>query len=140
MRITVFSIFPELIEAGCRPSILGSAIEKGILEVRTVDPRTYTEDRHRTVDDEQFGGGAGMVMMPGPLSVALDRVAEEEPGGRPRTAFLTPAGRPLTQEFAEELAREPSLFLVCGRYKGIDERVLEEYATDEISIGDYVLS
>jgi tRNA (guanine37-N1)-methyltransferase len=140
MRITVFTIFPELIEAACRPSILGAAIEKGILEVRTVDPRSVTEDRHRTVDDEQFGGGAGMVMMAGPLSRALDGALEQEAPVRPRMVFLTPAGRPLTQEIAGELAKEPSLFLVCGRYKGIDERVLEEYAPDEISIGDYVLS
>lgn len=141
MRITVFTIFPELIEAACRPSILGAAIESGILDVWTVDPRTYTEDRHRTVDDVPFGGGAGMVFRAEPLSRALDAAAEAEPGGkRPRTVFLTPAGRPFTQELARELSREESLFLVSGRYKGIDERVLEEYATDRISIGDYVLS
>lgn len=141
MRITVFTIFPELIEAACRPSILGAAIEKGILEVRTVDPRDFTEDRHRTVDDVPFGGGAGMVMMAGPLSRSLDAALEKEPERRrPRIVFLAPAGRPLTHELASELAREEALYLVCGRYKGIDERVLEEYATDEVSIGDYVLS
>jgi tRNA (guanine37-N1)-methyltransferase len=141
MRITVFTIFPELIEAACGPSILGAAIEKGILRVHTVDPREFTEDRHRSVDDVPFGGGAGMVMMAPPLARALDRAAEAEPDGRrPRTVFLTPAGRPFTQEVAAELAGEESLFLVCGRYKGIDERVMQEYASEEISIGDYVLS
>lgn len=141
MRITVFTIFPELIEAACRPSILGAAIESGILDVRTVDPRTHTEDRHRTVDDVPFGGGAGMVFRAEPLSRALDAAAGAEPDGkRPRTVFLTPAGRPFTQELARELSREESLFLVSGRYKGIDERVLEEYADERISIGDYVLS
>jgi len=141
MRITVFTIFPELIEAACRPSVLGSAIGKGILDVRTVDPRDFTEDRHRTVDDVPFGGGAGMVMMAGPLSRALDDALGSEPaGGKPRIVFLAPAGRPLTHGLVSGLAREESLFLVCGRYKGIDERVLEEYATDEVSIGDYVLS
>jgi tRNA (guanine37-N1)-methyltransferase len=139
MRITVFTIFPELIREACQPSVLGSAIDKGILEVRTVDPREFAEDRHRTVDDVPFGGGAGMVMAVGPLSRALDRAYAEE-GGRPRTVFLSPAGRPFDQTLAGELAREKSLFLVCGRYKGIDERVLEEYASDELSIGDYVLS
>ncbi|MGQ0722175.1 MAG: tRNA (guanosine(37)-N1)-methyltransferase TrmD [Candidatus Eiseniibacteriota bacterium] len=139
MRITVFTIFPELIREACKPSVLGSAIENGILEVRTVDPREFAGDRHRTVDDVPFGGGAGMVMMTGPLSLALDHAGAQE-GGRPRTVFLSPAGKPFDQRLAGELAREKSLFLVCGRYKGIDERVVEEYASDEISIGDYVLS
>ena len=140
MKITVFTIFPELIEAACRPSILGSAIEKGILSVRTVDPREFTRDRHRKVDDIPFGGGAGMVMMPQPLSDALDTALTEEGERKPRVVFLTPGGRPFHQETARDLSREPSVFLVCGRYKGIDERVVRRYATDEISIGDYVLS
>ncbi|HMB67728.1 MAG TPA: tRNA (guanosine(37)-N1)-methyltransferase TrmD [bacterium] len=141
MRITVFTIFPELIQAACRPSILGAAIENGLLDVATVDPRTYAEDRHRTVDDVPFGGGAGMVFRAEPLSKALDAAAAAEPEGkRSRTIFLTPAGRPFTQELAHELSREERLFLVSGRYKGIDERVLEEYADDRVSIGDYVLS
>jgi tRNA (guanine37-N1)-methyltransferase len=140
MRITVFTIFPELVEAACRPSILGAAIERGILAVTTVDPRAYTEDRHRKVDDVPFGGGAGMVMMAEPLARALDDALARETGGRPRIVFLTPAGRPFHQEVARELAGCESLFLVCGRYKGIDERVVRQYASDELSIGDYVLS
>ncbi|MBZ0267094.1 tRNA (guanosine(37)-N1)-methyltransferase TrmD [bacterium] len=146
MRVRVFTIFPELIEAACRPSILGSAIEKGILSVDTVDPREYTADRHRKVDDIPFGGGAGMVMMAQPLSDALDAaLAEEEAeagkGGRkPRVVFLTPGGKPFHQDLAREFAQEECLFLVSGRYKGIDDRVVRRYATDEISIGDYVLS
>lgn len=147
MRVRVFTIFPELIQAACRPSILGSAIEKGILSVDTVDPREYTKDRHRKVDDIPFGGGAGMVMMAQPLSDALDAAlasegaAEGVEGARkPRIVFLTPGGRPFHQDLARELAREETLFLVCGRYKGIDDRVVRRYATDEISIGDYVLS
>lgn len=139
MKITVFSIFPELVEGACAPSILGAAIENGILSVRTVDPREYTEDKHRKVDDIPFGGGAGMVMMAQPLASALDAelaVAAK----RPRIVFMTPGGQPFHQDLAREFAREESLFLVCGRYKGIDDRVIREYATDEISIGDYVLS
>lgn len=147
MRITVFTIFPELIEAACRPSILGDAIERGLLSVTAVDPRDWTEDRHRKVDDVPFGGSAGMVMMAEPLARALDaRLALEageagEAGERkPRIVFLSPAGRPFHQDVAREFATEESVFLVCGRYKGIDERVVERYATDELSIGDYVLS
>ena len=139
MKITVFTIFPELIEAACRPSILGAAIERGILSVETVDPRAFTEDRHRKVDDVPFGGGAGMVMMVEPLARALDDALARE-AKRPRVVFLSPAGRLFDQDVARELAREESLFLVCGRYKGIDERVVRQYATDELSIGDYVLS
>jgi tRNA (guanine37-N1)-methyltransferase len=140
MRITVFTIFPELIEAACRPSILGAAIERGLLTVDAVDPRAYTADRHRKVDDVPFGGGAGMVMMAEPLAAALDAAIERGGAARPRVVFLTPAGRTFHQETARELAREEALFLVCGRYKGIDDRVVRAYATDEISIGDYVLS
>ena len=141
MRITVFTIFPELIEAACRPSILGDAIERGLLSVRTVDPRDWTQDRHRKVDDVPFGGGAGMVLMAEPLALALDDATAQEAGARkPRIVFLTPAGRPFHQDVAREFASEDSLFLVCGRYKGIDDRVVAQYATDEISIGDYVVS
>jgi tRNA (guanine37-N1)-methyltransferase len=141
MRITVFTIFPELIEAACRPSLLGSAIEKGILSVATVDPREAARDRHRTVDDVPYGGGAGMLFLAEPLANALDHALEsEEPGVRPRVVFLSPAGRVLDQELAAELSRERAIYLVCGRYKGIDDRVRSLYATDEISIGDYVLS
>jgi tRNA (guanine37-N1)-methyltransferase len=140
MKITVFTIFPELIEAACRPSILGAAIERGVLEVEAVDPRAHTTDRHHKVDDVPFGGSAGMVMMAEPLAKALDAAIERVPDGKPRIVFLTPAGRPFHQETARELAAESSLFLVCGRYKGIDDRVVRAYATDEISIGDYVLS
>ncbi len=140
MKITVFTIFPELIEAACRPSILGLAIEKGLLSVETVDPREWTTDRHRKVDDIPFGGGAGMVMMPAPLSDALDASLERAEGTRPRVVFLSPAGRPFHQDVAREFAEEENLFLVCGRYKGIDDRVVRRYADDEISIGDYVLS
>ena len=141
MNVTVFTIFPELVRAACEPSILGAAIEKGILAVDTVDPREFTTDRHRKVDDIPFGGGGGMVMMAEPLALALDaRLAGEPDGRRPRVVFLSPGGTPFRQGLAEELSREESLYLVCGRYKGIDDRVRAAYATDEISIGDYVLS
>jgi tRNA (guanine37-N1)-methyltransferase len=141
MRITVFTIFPELIESTCKPSLLGSAIEKGLLEVKTVDPRTATANKHRTVDDAPYGGGAGMVFLPEPISNALEReLAHETKGVAPRIVFLTPGGQLFNQEMARQLAVEESIYLVCGRYKGIDDRVRELFATDEVSIGDYVLS
>ncbi len=142
MKIVVFTIFPELIEAVCRPSILGAAIEKGILSVDVVDIRDHTEDRHRKVDDVPYGGGAGMVMMAQPIASALDAALESRVAGegKPRIVFLSPAGRPFHQDLAREFAREETLYLVCGRYKGVDDRVRELYATDEVSIGDYVLS
>jgi tRNA (guanine37-N1)-methyltransferase len=139
MNIKVFTIFPELIRTALEPSILGSAIEKGILSVTTVDPRDYAKGRHRKVDDVPFGGGAGMVMSPEPLSEALDAALSAE-AEKPRIVFLTPGGTKFTQELAGELAAEKTLFLVCGRYKGIDDRVRACYASDEVSIGDYVLS
>jgi tRNA (guanine37-N1)-methyltransferase len=141
MRITVFTLFPELIESACKPSLLGSAIEKGLLEVSTVDPRTTTINKHRTVDDAPYGGGAGMLLLPEPISNAIEReMARERAGTLPRIVFLSPGGRLFTQDLARQFAVEESLYLVCGRYKGIDDRVRELFATDEISIGDYVLS
>ncbi|MAF26981.1 MAG: tRNA (guanosine(37)-N1)-methyltransferase TrmD [Gemmatimonadota bacterium] len=141
MRFTVFTLFPDLIREGCRPSVLGQAVDKGVLSVETVDPREFSTDRHRSVDDLPFGGGAGMVLMPGPLSEALDGALEKESADeKPRVVFLSPGGRRFDQDVARDLAEESSVFLVCGRYKGIDERVRDRYATDEISIGDYVLS
>lgn len=141
MRITVFTIFPEFVEAACAPSLLGSAIERGILSVEAVDPRGQAVDRHRTIDDVPYGGGAGMVFLPEPLTRSIDARREAEPEGvRPRILFLSPGGRPFTQELAREFSGEASLYLVCGRYKGIDERARALYDAEELSIGDYVLS
>ena len=141
MRITVFTLFPQLIESACQPSLLGSAIEKGLLEVSTVDPRTTTTNRHRTVDDEPYGGGAGMLLLAEPLANALERqLAREKSEMLPRIVFLSPGGRLFNETTAIQFAAEESLYLVCGRYKGIDDRVRALFATDEISIGDYVLS
>jgi tRNA (guanine37-N1)-methyltransferase len=141
MRITVFTIFPELIQTACKPSLLGSAIEKGILEVVTIDPREKAADRHRTMDDVPFGGGAGMVLLPEPVAQAIDEELAKEPGGAsPRMVVLSPGGRVFDQDLARELALCDSLYLVCGRYKGIDDRVRAVYGAEELSIGDYVLS
>jgi len=139
VRIDVLTIFPEFFTGPFEASLIGRARETGTLELNVHDLRRWTHDRHRTVDDVPFGGGAGMVMKPDPFFEAV----EELFGGveqRPRTIVLTPRGRPLDQALARELAQEPQLLLLCGRYEGIDERVHDAIATDEVSIGDYVLA
>ena len=139
MRIDVVSIFPEYL-APLRLSLVGKAVDSGLVTLGVHDLRNWTHDRHRTVDDTPYGGGAGMVMRPEPWGEALDALATP----RTRLVLLTPAGRTFTQTTAYELAAEEHLILACGRYEGIDARVAEEAATrmrvDELSIGDYVLN
>jgi len=138
MRIDVVTLFPELFETHLRTSLLGKAIEAGSMAVHLVNPREFTHDRHRTVDDTPYGGGAGMVMKCEPLHAAITAARAE--GGATRTIFLSPRGRVLDQALVKELAAEPGLLLVCGRYEGVDERLSTQVFTDEVSIGDYVLS
>lgn len=142
MRIDVVSIFPDYF-APLRLSLVGKAISAGILDVRVHDLRDWTHDRHRTTDDTPYGGGAGMVMKPEPWGEALDDI--EASAGAPMTVVIpTPAGRPFTQSTAHELAQREHLVFACGRYEGIDQRVLEHchdrYETFEVSLGDYVLN
>jgi tRNA (guanine37-N1)-methyltransferase len=136
MRVQVLTIFPELFDPFLRTSLVGRAIEKGLLDVRVHDLREHTEDRHRSVDDEPYGGGGGMVMMAPPWLRAVRAVAEE---GSWRV-FLSPQGRRLDDAKVRELAARGDLVLLCGRYEGIDERVRASVIDEEISIGDYVLS
>lgn len=142
LRIDIVSIFPEYL-APLRQSLLGRAIERGLLDVRVHDLRGWTDDVHRTVDDTPYGGGPGMVMLPEPWGRALDAIAPTGPA-QPRLIMPSPAGRPFTQATAHELAAEPWLLFACGRYEGIDARVAEYAASrmrvDEVSIGDYVLA
>jgi len=138
VKFTVVTILPELVEPALTAGVVGRAREAGTISVATVNPRDFTHDRHRTVDDTPYGGGPGMVMKPEPLLAAIDRAVEQ--GGPARRIFLSPAGAPLTQARVRELAQLPHLVLVCGRYEGIDERVIESAIDEEISIGDYVLS
>lgn len=143
MRIDVVSIFPDYLQP-LQLSLVGKAIEKGIVELGVHDLRQWTHDRHRTVDDTPYGGGAGMVMKPEPWGEALDALVPDDHGLRPRLLIMTPAGRPFTQALAEELAEAEQLIFACGRYEGIDARVATDAArrmqVDEISIGDYVLN
>ncbi|MFP3958818.1 MAG: tRNA (guanosine(37)-N1)-methyltransferase TrmD [Spirochaetaceae bacterium] len=136
MRIDVLTLFPTLIEAFFSESILRRAVEAGLIEYRTVDIRDFAGDRHRTCDDAPYGGGAGMVLKPEPLGAALDSVGAREL----RTVYPTPSGRPFTQAVAWELSQEEHLVFICGRYEGVDQRIIDYYVDDELTIGDYVVS
>jgi tRNA (guanine37-N1)-methyltransferase len=140
VRIDVVTIFPEYF-GPLDVSLLGKARQRGLLDVRVHDLRAAATDVHRTVDDAPFGGGPGMVMKPEPWFDVLEGVvAGGGPAPRPRIVFPTPSGRPLTQALVEEWAAQPWLLIGCGRYEGIDRRVLDEWADDEVSLGDYVLA
>ncbi len=136
MRIDVVTIFPGILEGPLGESLLGKAIAEGLLDIRVHDLRLWSADRHRTVDDEAYGGGPGMVMKPEPLFAAVESLDPD----RGRVLLLSPAGRRLDQELVRELAAEAHLTLLCGRYEGVDERVVEGLPAEEISIGDYVLA
>lgn len=136
MRVDVCTIFPGIFAGALGESLLGRAIAAGVLDVRIHDIRDFTADKHRQVDDESFGGGPGMVMKPEPIFEAVESLGPD----RGRVLMLSPAGRRLDQALVRELSRETRLVLVCGRYEGVDERVVEGLPAEEISIGDYVLS
>lgn len=142
MRIHVLTLFPEIFSGPLEASILGRAREEGLLDVRVHDIRDYTRDRHRTADDTPFGGGAGMVMKPEPVFAAVEAIRARGGGGdeMSRILLMTPQGRLFDQEQARSLSREEELLIICGRYEGVDERIRRELVTDEISIGDYVLT
>jgi tRNA (guanine37-N1)-methyltransferase len=139
MRFDLITLFPELFDSFLEAGILGKAIASGPLAVRRINPRDFAQDRHRTVDDEPYGGGSGMVMMPGPLAAALDAAAQVGEGHPPALrVLLTPQGRPFAQADAVRYAQHGALTLVCGRYEGVDERV-RSLVDEEVSLGDFVL-
>ena len=139
MRIEIATLFPAMCESYLSESIIGRARKSGAIEVHCHDIRAYTLDKHRRVDDKPFGGGMGMVMQAEPIYRCW-QAACEEMGERPHTIYLSPQGRTLTQGRAVELLQESSLFLLCGHYEGVDQRVLDKIVDEEISIGDYVLT
>jgi len=139
VRVDVLTIFPDYLDGPLSASLLGRARRDGLVDVGVHDLRAQTTDPHRSVDDVPFGGGAGMVLAPAPFFDAVEALYGSVEA-RPRTVLFTPRGRPLTQGLVVELAAEPALLLLCGRYEGIDERVHAALATDEVSIGDYVLA
>ena len=136
MKFTILTLFPDIVRAYFEASIMKRAVASGLIEYSLVNFRDYATDKHHKCDDEVFGGGAGMLMKPEPLDRALEVV------GSPtvRTIFVTPSGRLFNQAMAEEFSREENLVILCGRYEGVDQRVIDMRVTDEISIGDYVLS
>jgi tRNA (guanine37-N1)-methyltransferase len=139
MHIEVVTLFPALVHDALRHGVLGRAVERGLMSVGTVDPRSFTQDAHRTVDDRPYGGGPGMVLKPEPLCAAIDAAAARAPAGSARIA-LSAQGQLLTQLRVAQWAQRPGLVLIAGRYEGLDERVLELAVDQEISIGDYVVS
>jgi tRNA (guanine37-N1)-methyltransferase len=153
VKFTVLSLFPEIIDAYFSSSIMARAVARGIVEYRSLNIRDYAVDKHRSCDDAPYGGGPGMLMLPEPASLALEaagalkknnapETGERPPkeSGRPRVIYLSPSGRPFSQALAGELAACGDLILLCGRYEGIDQRIIDAYVDDEISVGDYVLS
>ena len=168
MNFHILTLFPEMVMDGLNTSIIGRAVNAGYLSIEAVNIRDYAFNKHQSVDDYPYGGGAGMLMQAEPVYLAYKAVEEKiarrggvdqealcqeteseasspekrasETGGRPRTVYLSPQGAVFTQKMAEELAQEEDLILLCGHYEGIDERVLEEIVTDYVSIGDYVLT
>ena len=148
MNFHILTLFPDMVMDGLNTSIIGRAVNAGLLSIEAVNIRDYAFNKHQSVDDYPYGGGAGMLMQAEPVYLAYEAVAgkiaerghEEQTGKKLRVVYLSPQGDVFNQKMAEELAQEEDLILLCGHYEGIDERVLEEIVTDYVSIGDYVLT
>lgn len=140
MRIDILCLFPETFASPLNQSIIKRAREQGLVDIAVHDIRDYTHDRHRTADDYPYGGGPGMVLKPEPIFEAVEAVRQQLGTSEAPVILLTPQGRLFSQSVAQELVQHPNVMLICGHYEGFDERVCEHLATDQISIGDYVLS
>jgi len=142
MKYTVLTLFPEICNAYFSSSIMAKAVSRGIVEYNPINIRDFAFDKHKSCDDAPYGGGPGMLMLAEPLGLALKAagVNKKGSGESPHTIYLSPSGKPLDQSMAKKLAGEKELVLVCGRYEGIDQRIIDAYADEEISVGDYVLS
>ena len=136
MKFYVLTLFPEIVESFFTASIMAKAVERKLVYYSLINIRDFAFDKHKTCDDLTYGGGAGMLLMPEPVSLALDSVEARNK----RVVYLPPSGKPFTQDYAKELSGERELVFLCGRYEGLDQRVIDEYVTDEVSIGDYVMS
>ena len=137
MIFDVLTLFPDMIKNSCNFSILKRAIDSGVVEVRTVNPRDFTEDKHKKVDDTPFGGGAGMVLMPQPYVDAYDSVEKKQ---NSITIMLSPQGEPLSEKLVKDLANYDQIIMLCGHYEGFDERIREIIKPKEVSLGDFVLT
>lgn len=150
MKFHVLTLFPEIVQSFFETSIMAKAVQKGIIAYELVNIRDFAFDKHKTCDDTPYGGGAGMLMMPAPLNAALESVLGKKNTGKkaakkrkkdaPRVIYVTPSGKPFNQKTAVELSREKDLVIICGRYEGIDQRIIDKWVDDEISVGDFVLS
>ncbi|MBR4012319.1 MAG: tRNA (guanosine(37)-N1)-methyltransferase TrmD [Spirochaetaceae bacterium] len=145
MNFHVLTLFPEIPRAFFETSIMKKAVDKGIIAYDLVNIRDFAFDKHKTCDDSPYGGGAGMLMLPEPLNLGLKSVCskiKEEQGSKAkkRVIYVTPSGKPFTQKLAQDLSQEDNLIFICGRYEGIDQRIIDTWVDDEISIGDYVMS
>jgi len=136
VKFTVLTLFPELVESYFRSSVMAKAVDRGLVEYHLVNIRDFATDRHRTCDDAPYGGGFGMVLKAEPLAGALDSVG----AGEKRVIYPSPAGRLFTQEYAVRLTDVGEIVLICGRYEGIDQRIIDLYVHEEVTIGDYVIS
>ena len=137
-RFQIVTLFPELVLPYVGGSILGRAVESKRIDLQTINPRDFADDKHRKVDDAPYGGGAGMVMMPGPLGLAIDQARERLPDTH--VVLLSPSGAPFDQETAKRFSNLDSLTLVCGRYEGVDQRIADHLVDEELSLGDFVLT
>ena len=138
MKFQVVTLFPKMIEAFTQEGVIGQARQKNLIQVETVNPRVHTKDVHQTVDDRPYGGGDGMIMLTEPLQKTIQSILDSNPEAW--VVYLTPQGAPLDQERVQALKGHSHLVLVCGRYGGVDQRVLNQFVDEEVSIGDYVLS
>ncbi|RKX75504.1 MAG: tRNA (guanosine(37)-N1)-methyltransferase TrmD [Spirochaetes bacterium] len=136
MRFHILTLFPEIMEGYFSASVMARAIKKRLIDYNLINIRNFAEDKHKTCDDYPYGGGAGMVLKPEPMAMALDSIDAD----KLRTIYPTPGGKLFSQEYAEKLAEEKELIIICGRYEGIDQRIIDLYVDDEISLGDYILS
>ena len=136
MRFDVLTLFPESMDSFLNESIIGRAREKGIITINTINFRDFSLDKHKKVDDYPYGGGAGMIMTPQPIYDAWEHIVKQSTK-KPRTIYMSPQGKVLTQSIANSLKDEEHLIILCGHYEGVDERVIEEIVDEEISIGDY---
>ena len=139
VKFAAVTLFPEMFEAITRFGISRRAFEKGIVALHTINPRDFATNAYKTIDDRPFGGGPGMVMMPEPLEKAID-AARQSLGAECKVVYLSPQGRPLTDALVRQLAAQPALVMLCGRYEGVDERVIERQVDLEVSVGDFVVS
>ncbi len=138
MKFTVITLFPQMVEDTLTYGVIGKALEKGLIELKTVNPRDFSTDKHKRVDDRPFGGGAGMVMMYDPLAATVEHLKQQDK--ELTLSFLSPAGKKLNQGTVNQLAQKHHIVLLCGRYEGIDQRFIDTYVDNEISLGDFVIS